>query len=35
LIENGGQGQPKGGPNAWVLTGKGREVEHSIRTDRQ
>jgi AcrR family transcriptional regulator len=34
LIENEGQGQPKGGPNAWALTSKGQEVEHSIRTDK-
>jgi AcrR family transcriptional regulator len=35
LIRNEGQGQPKGAPNAWALTGKGQEVERSIRTDGQ
>jgi AcrR family transcriptional regulator len=33
LIRNEGEGQAKGGPNAWALTGKGQEVERSIRTD--
>jgi AcrR family transcriptional regulator len=31
LIENGGAGQARGGPNAWTLTNKGREIEHAIR----
>ena len=31
LIRNGGQGQPKGAPNAWALTPTGVEVERSIR----
>jgi AcrR family transcriptional regulator len=31
LIHNDGQGQPKGAANAWALTGKGQEVERSIR----
>jgi AcrR family transcriptional regulator len=37
LIHNQGQGQPKGAPNAWALTTKGQDVEHSIRinTDSQ
>jgi AcrR family transcriptional regulator len=30
LIENGGAGQARGGPNAWMLTGKGVEVERAI-----
>jgi AcrR family transcriptional regulator/DNA-binding MarR family transcriptional regulator len=33
LIENAGQGQAKGEPNAWVLTPKGRQVEQAIRTE--
>ncbi len=32
LIRNEGEGQPKGAPNAWALTPKGEEVEHSIRS---
>ncbi len=32
LTRNEGEGQPKGGPNAWALTPKGQEVERSIRT---
>jgi AcrR family transcriptional regulator len=35
LIANEGQGQPKGGANAWALTPKGQEVERSIHTDTQ
>jgi AcrR family transcriptional regulator len=35
LVRNEGEGQAKGGPNAWALTGKGQEVERSIRTDGQ
>jgi AcrR family transcriptional regulator len=31
LIHNRGQGHLKGAPNAWALTPKGQEVEHSIR----
>jgi AcrR family transcriptional regulator len=31
LIENRGEGPAKGAPNAWRLTGKGREVEQAIR----
>ncbi len=31
LTENVGQGHPKGAPNAWRLTPRGREVEQSIR----
>jgi hypothetical protein len=27
LIENGGAGQVRGAPNAWLLTDRGREVE--------
>jgi AcrR family transcriptional regulator len=30
LIHNAGQGQPKGEPNAWTLTGKGREIQRTI-----
>jgi len=30
LIENTGGGQSRGAPNAWVLTGRGGEVEHAI-----
>ncbi len=33
LIHNNGQGPLKGAPNAWALTPKGIEVEHSIRLD--
>jgi AcrR family transcriptional regulator len=33
LIHNDGQGPFKGAPNAWALTPKGQEVEHSIRVD--
>jgi AcrR family transcriptional regulator/DNA-binding MarR family transcriptional regulator len=33
LIRNQGQGQPKGGPNAWTLTPKGQEVERTIHVD--
>jgi AcrR family transcriptional regulator len=33
LIENAGEGQAKGAPNAWRLTGKGEEVERAIRTE--
>jgi AcrR family transcriptional regulator len=32
LIRNEGEGQPRGGPNAWALTARGEEVERSIRT---
>ena len=35
LIRNEGEGHAKGGPNAWALTGKGQEVERSIRTEGQ
>jgi AcrR family transcriptional regulator len=31
LIENTGDGQIRGEPNAWRLTAKGHEVEHTIR----
>jgi AcrR family transcriptional regulator len=31
LIDNEGEGQPKGAANAWALTGKGAEVERSVR----
>jgi AcrR family transcriptional regulator len=31
LVRNLGEGQPKGGPNAWALTARGEEVERSIR----
>jgi hypothetical protein len=30
LIGNDGAGRPPGGPNAWRLTDKGREVEDAI-----
>jgi AcrR family transcriptional regulator len=30
LVENSGIGQARGAPNAWVLTGKGVEVERAI-----
>jgi AcrR family transcriptional regulator/DNA-binding MarR family transcriptional regulator len=30
LAYNTGKGQPKGEPNSWVLTPRGREVEHTI-----
>jgi AcrR family transcriptional regulator len=33
LIENAGEGQAKGAPNSWRLTGKGEEVERAIRTE--
>jgi AcrR family transcriptional regulator len=33
LIENSGQGQPRGEPNAWTLTPRGQEVERSVRVD--
>jgi AcrR family transcriptional regulator len=32
LIENTGEGQVKGAPNAWTLTARGAEVERSMRT---
>ncbi len=31
LIANSGQGHTKGEPNAWTLTPRGREVEHSVK----
>jgi AcrR family transcriptional regulator len=31
LAENSGRGQAKGEPNAWTLTAKGEEVEHSVK----
>jgi AcrR family transcriptional regulator len=34
LIENHGYGQPKGEPNAWRLTERGRAVQHTIETPR-
>jgi chromosome segregation and condensation protein ScpB len=30
LIHNTGHGQPKGEPNAWTLTTKGQEIQHTI-----
>ena len=30
LIENTGAGHARGGPNAWVLTEKGREIERAV-----
>ncbi len=33
LIRNAGEGQPRGGPNAWTLTARGEEVERSMRTE--
>jgi AcrR family transcriptional regulator/DNA-binding MarR family transcriptional regulator len=30
LIANTGRGQARGEPNAWVLTAKGEQIEHSI-----
>ncbi len=30
LIENGGAGQARGAPNAWMLTEKGAKVEHAV-----
>jgi AcrR family transcriptional regulator len=33
LIANSGQGQAKGEPNAWKLTRKGLEVEHSVKAE--
>jgi AcrR family transcriptional regulator len=30
LIENTGAGQARGAPNAWMLTGKGQEIERAI-----
>jgi DNA-binding MarR family transcriptional regulator len=30
LIENTGEGSARGGPNAWVLTERGREVHGAI-----
>lgn len=30
LVNNTGAGQARGAPNAWVLTDRGREVEHAI-----
>jgi AcrR family transcriptional regulator len=35
LIHNAGAGQPKGEPNAWTLTPRGREVQGALATDRQ
>ncbi len=32
LIENEGVGYPRGGPNAWVLTAKGVEIENAFET---
>jgi AcrR family transcriptional regulator len=31
LVQNTGQGQPKGEPNAWTLTTRGAEVEAALR----
>jgi hypothetical protein len=31
LIHNTGQGNPKGAPNAWELTPRGQQIEHTIR----
>jgi AcrR family transcriptional regulator len=33
LIDNAGEGQAKGAPNAWRLTAKGQEVEQAIRSE--
>jgi AcrR family transcriptional regulator len=33
LIENTGDGQPKGKPNAWTMTPKGADLLHGLRTD--
>jgi hypothetical protein len=30
LIENSGAGLTRGAPNAWILTGKGHDVERAI-----
>jgi AcrR family transcriptional regulator len=30
LIENSGAGQARGAPNAWMLTGKGEEIEWAV-----
>jgi AcrR family transcriptional regulator len=30
LIHNSGHGQPRGEPNAWTLTTKGKEIQHTI-----
>jgi DNA-binding MarR family transcriptional regulator len=30
LIHNNGNGQPKGEPNAWTLTPRGREVQQVL-----
>jgi AcrR family transcriptional regulator len=30
LIHNTGHGQPKGEPNAWTLTTRGQEIQHTI-----
>ena len=32
LIENSGNGQPRGEPNAWTLTPKGHQVEQALTT---
>jgi DNA-binding MarR family transcriptional regulator len=32
LVENGGGGAPRGEPNAWRLTARGREVQETIHT---
>jgi AcrR family transcriptional regulator len=32
LIHNTSNGQPKGEPNAWTLTPKGHEIQHTIHT---
>ncbi len=34
LIENTGPGAPKGAPNAWTLTARGREIEQALATGR-
>jgi hypothetical protein len=31
LVVNSGRGQPRGAPNAWQLTARGREVEAALR----
>ena len=33
LVQNTGQGQPKGEPNVWTLTPRGEEVERAIGID--
>jgi hypothetical protein len=33
LVDNTGEGHPRGAPNAWRLTARGAEVEGAIRLE--